>query len=213
MLSLFKNIFWRPFFKIKKVLRPWYEAKFVIPPYSEKRAIMVEYQQKFNTKCFVETGTFMGDTIAQMEKHFELLYSIELADALAAKAQKRFENVAKVHILHGDSGEKIKEILVELTQPTLFWLDGHYSGEFKVGDEFVKTGKAEINTPILNELSAILKNGLASNIILIDDARLFNGKQDYPSYPELIHFVAQFNIQAHQVTNKRDIIRIVPVTT
>jgi hypothetical protein len=209
MVTLFKNIFWRPFLKLKRGLRPWYEAKFVIPLYSEKRAIMLEYQQKFNLECFVETGTFMGDTVEQMRKHFELLYSIELADALAAKAQQRFEHIPNVHILHGDSGEKIKEILLQLSKPTLFWLDGHYSGEFTVGDEFIKTAKAEINTPILNELAAILKNGLENNVILIDDARLFNGTQDYPSYDELVQFVARFNIQAQQVTKKRDIIRIV----
>jgi hypothetical protein len=211
MLSLFKNILWRPFLKIKRDGYLWYEAKFVIPPYSEKRAIMLGYQKQFNLTCFVETGTFMGDTIEEMRKSFSILYSIELADALAAKAQQRFENVSNVHVLHGDSGEKINEILLQLSKPTLFWLDGHYSGEFTVGDEFVRTAKAEINTPILNELSAILKNGLGENVILIDDARLFNGTQDYPSYTELINFVSRFSIQARQVTKKRDIIRIVPL--
>lgn len=194
---------------IGKILN-WYEGKFIIPPYSEKREIILSYRNKYQTTCFVETGTFMGDTIDVMKNHFELLFSIELADQLAEKAKKRFLGIEKIHILHGNSGEMIKEILPELRGATLFWLDGHFSGEVFIAGEMLKTAKADLNTPILAELESILKHGIGRNVVLIDDARLFNGRKDYPSHSKLVKFLGTFNIQPAQIKIERDIIRITP---
>jgi hypothetical protein len=47
-------------------------------------------------------------------------------------------------------------------------------------DEYIITAKGERNTPIEKELDIILHSSI-SPIILIDDARLFTGKDDYPS--------------------------------
>jgi hypothetical protein len=58
-------------------------------------------------------------------------------------------------------------------QPCLFWLDAHYSAGI--------TAKGEGNTPIEEELKHIFGHECAeNNVILIDDARVFNGSNDYP---------------------------------
>ena len=210
-MGFLKNNLWHPLLRLTGKVSMWYEAKFVIPPYSEKRAVILSYMKKFNSNIFVESGTFMGETVDVMKDYFERLYSVELAPQLAEKAKRRFNGNVKIQILEGNSSEKIKEILPEINSAAIFWLDGHYSGEFYVGDEFVKTAKADLNTPILAELTTILSNGIANNVVLIDDARLFNGTNDYPTYKELIQFLGTFNIAPAQVENKRDIIRIVPL--
>jgi hypothetical protein len=64
----------------------------------------------------------------------------------------------------------------------LFWLDGHYSGGV--------TGIGSLETPIIKELQTIFNHPLSKkHVILIDDARLFNGTRDYPKIEELQVFV------------------------
>jgi len=84
-------------------------------------------------------------------------------------------------IINGDSGEKIQSLLTEINEPCVFWLDGHYSGGI--------TAKAEIDTPIMAELDAIFNHKILNHVILIDDARLFIGENDYPTINALTLYV------------------------
>ena len=115
MIEILKTILWRPVFRLVSKTRTWYSNRFVIPPYSEKRQIILYYKKRFNCNNFVETGTFMGDKIDRMKDHFTSLYSIELSEELAAKADKRFQNYPHITILHGDSGKKLAEIINTLS--------------------------------------------------------------------------------------------------
>lgn len=82
----------------------------------------------------------------------------------------------------GDSSVKLPEILDEISNGSiLFWLDGHYSGE--------NTAVGEKQCSVYEELDAIFNHGITSKYILIDDARCFNGTNDYPSIKELTEFV------------------------
>lgn len=183
-----------------------------IPEYSEKRAIILSYRQKYGSNIFLETGTLFGDTVQALLGQFKKLYSIELSEELAARAKKRFEASPEVTIIQGDSGNEIEKIVKNISEPILFWLDGHYSGDFVHKNELIKTAKGALNTPIERELDVILESGLP-HIILIDDAREFNGKHDYPTIGQLKHILKK-NKKSIQYTLsvERDIIRIVPMT-
>ena len=209
MVEILKIYVWRPLYHIQLLLKRWYENKFIIPPYTEKRKILLGNKTKYHCKTFVESGTFLGETIESLKNDFDFLYSIELAEKLAIKAQQRFINDEHIKIIKGDSGNELKLIISISNPPILFWLDGHYYSSFFVGEEFIETAKGEISTPIIKELEAILFNGLLNNVILIDDARCF-GKGDYPSIKELIKVVEKYGITSKQVSVKRDIIHIVP---
>jgi len=210
MIEFLKRTFWRPIFNLKNTAGKWYEAKFVIPQYSEKRAIILEYKKTYGCDTFVETGTFLGETVEVMRHHFKKVYSIELAEALAIKAQKRFEKNPEVTILQGDSGTKLGEIVPILAPPVLYWLDGHFSGSMYIGDELVETASGDLHSPIIKELECLLAKGIEGNVILIDDARLFVGQGGYPEYNSLVKFLEKFNISPSQISQKRDIIRIIP---
>jgi hypothetical protein len=195
--------------KIKFKLLSYLKKRVHIPTYEFKRSEIERYRKIYDPKVLVETGTFMGDTVEHLKRTFTFVYSIELSEEFAVKAKKKFEDDKNVKIIQGDSGIVLRELVLEIDQPTLFWLDGHYSSEFYFEDQYFKTAKGEKNTPILNELSNILANR-HNHIILIDDARLFIGKDDYPSISELQKLVKNTK---YELTLKNDIIYILPKTT
>jgi hypothetical protein len=211
MKDFLKKIFWRPIFRSASKGRNWFVEKYVIPPYQEKRGIIISYKEKYGCKTFVETGTFLGDTVEKMKNYFEKIISIELSVDLANKAKERFSNDSNITILQGDSGELIEKISNDIIKnPVLYWLDGHYSGSFYIGDEFIQTAEGNSHTPIMLELENILKKK-TKDVILIDDARLFIGKNSYPTYEELIAFLNKLGVSSTRVSKKRDIIRIIPI--
>ncbi|HMI05708.1 MAG TPA: hypothetical protein VK541_24685 [Pedobacter sp.] len=156
------------------------------------------YRDQLKFTVLVETGTYLGDMVEAQKAYFEQVYSVELDETLHKRAVERFKADPGVKILQGDSGVVLKSLLEKLHVPALFWLDGHYSSGI--------TAKSDKNTPILNELEAILGSALYHGI-LIDDARLFVGKDDYPTVDELCDFVKAKD-PARTVTVADDIIRI-----
>lgn len=171
------------------------------PPHFYKAMTIEEYAVKSNINTLIETGTYLGETVEACLPIFKKIISIELAPELFKNAKAKFANTAKVELYEGDSGEVLQNILPNITEPCLFWLDGHYSEGF--------TAKGKLNTPIINELNHIFNHQVKSHIILIDDARCFTGEDDYPSIDELQKIVS--NHDRNLVFSvKDDIIRIHP---
>ncbi|GGG76621.1 hypothetical protein GCM10007415_05560 [Parapedobacter pyrenivorans] len=140
-----------------------------------------KYRQKYDFKIFIETGTYLGDMVEAQRSNFNQIYSIELGESLYQKSTERFKDFPHVKILLGDSSILLEDLLTKtIEQPALFWLDGHYSSGV--------TAKGEKDTPIMEELAAILQSPIHHGI-LIDDARLFTGEADYPSIDELSSFI------------------------
>lgn len=184
-----------------KIIAKWRENGSPVPPPHEiKQLALIEYGKKYNCKTLVETGTFMGDMIEVQRFYFDKLYSIELSHELWMKATKRFRAYKNIEILEGDSGIKLKEIIGKLPSNTLFWLDGHYS--------FGVTAQGDLNCPIYAELDTILSCG-KSHVIIIDDAREFVGREDYPTIEELKKYVENKNMSINFEV-KDDLIRLTP---
>jgi hypothetical protein len=120
---------------------------------------------KWNTETFIETGTHMGDTTANMINEFEKLYSIELSENYASKAMVRFSSDNKVKIIQGDSVDVLNNLSTEVRGNIFFWLDGHWSG----GD----TARGSLDCPLLEEIKIINEKYEGNCIIAIDDVRLF----------------------------------------
>lgn len=165
------------------------------PPHIIKEELIRDYAKTFNTSVLIETGTYLGDMVHAMKKSFSRIISFELDQTLAAQARERFANEHHIEIIQGDSGKLLGEHLATINEPCLFWLDGHYSGGI--------TAKGSLETPIKNELTAILKHPVAGHVILIDDARCFTGENDYPTIDELKRSVAD-----HKFSVEHDVIRI-----
>ena len=197
--------------KVKFRLLLIFQKDMIIPDYEFKRAEISKYIKEYNLKVLVETGTFQGDTVEYFKDMIPQIFSIELSDDFAANAKKRFSSSANVTIIQGDSGDILNHLVKEINQPTIFWLDGHYSSEFYIGDKYFITAKGKLNTPIISELTAILKSDL-SHVILIDDARLFVGRDDYPSVKQMRKFIRRTN-NNYSLNISDDIIYILPNAT
>lgn len=107
--------------------------------------------------------------------------SIELDETLCALARRRFRRHPDVEILWGDSGSLLANVVEQLTEPAVFWLDGHYSGGV--------TADSGGDAPILSELEAVLVSPVA-HLVLVDDARLFDGTNGYPTMDAVSSLVA-----------------------
>jgi len=169
------------------------------PPHIVKEELIRDYAKTFNTSILIETGTYLGDMVHAMKKSFSRVLSFELDDNLAKQAQDRFANDNHIEIIQGDSGKLLGDYLAKINDPCLFWLDGHYSGGI--------TAKGPLETPIKNELTAILSHRVDGHVILIDDARCFTGENDYPTLDELKSFVAERK-PSHKFSLEHDVIRI-----
>jgi len=169
------------------------------PPHLAKQRVVQAFADRYRLEVFVETGTFQGNMVEAVKRWFGEVYSIELSGELYARAARRFSGDAHVHILHGDSGKLLAELVESLTRPTLFWLDGHYSGG--------RTARGDKDTPVSEELEAILRHPVPGHVVLIDDARLFTGRNDYPTLERLEETVLDRHPD-HRFEVDTDIIRI-----
>lgn len=131
------------------------------------KAFLTRLKDISGAKSFVETGTYLGDTVDAVRGMFDRVVSIELSKELMARAKQRFAQHPNVTILNGDSASMLEKGLGSLgAEPALIWLDAHFSG--------IGTSKGHCgNTPILDELEVIERSGRTSDVILIDDARMF----------------------------------------
>ncbi len=140
-------------------------------PHVQKRRQLLNFQEKYQLSTLVETGTYFGAMVEAMKSRFARVYSIEYSPELFAKAKERFAQDANVKLLQGDSAVCLKEIMPQLSSPAVFWLDAHFSGGV--------TAKADLETPIVEEIRTILSDG-KDHVLVIDDARCFDGTHDYP---------------------------------
>ena len=136
-------------------------------------------------RVFIETGTYKGDTVAEMKPVFGSVISIEIDNALYLKARSRFERDANVSIRQGDCVSELPAILDGLKEPAVFWLDGHYSGG--------GTGKGVVEDPILISLEQISAHSVKGHAIFIDDARTFDGREGRPELHEVLAKLKQIN--------------------
>lgn len=186
----------------KRQLKLW-EARGrpVPPPAPVKHRAMRAYAEQFGLKVFIESGTYYGDTVEAVKPLFEQVYSIELSRDLHERAKKRFRSDRNVHLILGDSGERIGALMKDVDRPALFWLDGHYSGG--------ETARGECDTPIYEELAHILKAPDLGHVILIDDAHCFGNDPGYPTLDDLVEYVHTFRSDV-AIAVEDDSIRITP---
>jgi hypothetical protein len=180
----------------------WHHAGWELPlPNLLKRSILVRYARLHQLTALVETGTYLGDTPWALRKTFAEIHTIELSPVLGRLAKERFRRLAHIRVHEGDSATLLPELLNDLKRPTLFWLDGHFSGGI--------TTQGETNTPICDEVLAIAKRCAVRFVVLVDDARSFGLE---PGYPSLDQFTKQVTawLPGAAISIENDIIAIVP---
>lgn len=116
----------------------------------------------------VETGTYMGDTVRNMQPYFREFHTIEISMNLYKHFLATHPNYGNVKAHYGDSSVKIPELLKSFgeSDKCVFWLDGHFSHGC--------TSKGDKDVPLLEECKAIDELYKPDEgLILVDDLRLF----------------------------------------
>ena len=198
LYHIVRNIYLR-YWQIKEFNNWEKNGKSAPSPHLVKQIEIVECSKKNNSKILVETGTYYGDMVEAMKKKFDKIYTIELSDQLFQMAKNRFKHQNNIEIFQGNSAILLHDIIKNINEPAIFWLDGHYSSGI--------TAKGEKETPIKEELFIILNSNKLNHIILIDDARSFGTQLDYPTIDELSKFIFEFSPEAC-ISVKDDIIRV-----
>jgi len=147
------------------------------PPHVVKQLTILRHQRRRDFGTFVETGTFTGEMVDAVRRHFRRIISIEMAPEIYDRARTRFAGDSHVELLLGDSAVVLPRVLEQIQEPALFWLDGHFMG----GD----TARGRDDSPVQVEITALLAHPVRRHLVLIDDARLFDGSGGYPTISDL----------------------------
>jgi len=139
-----------------------YSSLFIMPSLTIDEVLRFS---KWKSNVFIETGTYLGETISNVVNNFDRVYSIELSSNYAQKAIEKFKNNAKVKIIQGDSSVVIGDLADKVNDSVFFWLDGHWSS----GD----TARGNLDCPLLEEVKQINNKYKNKCILAIDDVRLF----------------------------------------
>ena len=117
-----------------------------------------------NYPCFIETGTYNGETIFSVEQYFNKVYTIEFSETLYNRTRSKYTG-SKINFMLGDSSIVFETLLPTIEDKCIFFLDGHWS--------HCDTARSAKDCPLEEEITHI--NNLFKNeaIIIIDDFRLF----------------------------------------
>ena len=120
-----------------------------------------------NFRRFVETGTFLGQTVVALAAHFDELHTIELDnDCYEAAKLASWKAVRPVHFHLGHSALVLEKILPGLAGPAVFYLDAHYSGSVTAG--------RFLEVPLLEELVVLDRCFSHAGLVVVDDMDLFS---------------------------------------
>jgi len=198
---------WRRDWRFRRLsrsqIRDWRAHGCPLPaPDLVKYDVLRDYGRRYHTSVLIETGTFYGNAIFTLRRDFSEIHSIELAPALHELNLRELGHLSHIHLHFGDSAEVLPCLLRDLREPALFWLDGHFcAGPSARGASY---------TPVSIELDQLLRRPANRHVVLIDDARLFVGRDSYPSIAELREMVHRHRPDAKFGVDL-DIIRIAPV--
>tara|TARA_B100001094_G_scaffold113587_1_gene109556 strand:- start:791 stop:1345 length:555 start_codon:yes stop_codon:yes gene_type:complete len=127
-----------------------------------------------NFNVFLETGTYLGETVEELQPYFLNIHTIEISEYLFNRYKQEHNDYDNVTIHLGDSSYEIPNVLKELNKDdnTIFWLDGHFSSGM--------TSKGNKDCPLIEEcksIDTVYKSNEA--IILIDDYTLFGTTDEH----------------------------------
>ncbi len=169
------------------------------PPHL-KTDLIKKLASEYSINTLIETGTYLGTTAQTVKNNFSRIFTIEINHKLYQRAKRKFRKNPNIYIKQGDSSKILPKVLKKINSPCLFWLDAHYSGGI--------TAKGKLATPIISELQTILNHRIKKHLILIDDARDYKGKDDYPTIYQLKKIIS--NYKYYNLKVELDIIIIYP---
>jgi predicted O-methyltransferase YrrM len=202
--KLLRNL---PFYSAYKALGHypdyWYwklRGQPVRSPHLLKQRAVREYARRYGLRTMIETGTYYGEMVAAVRDDFDCIYSIEFDPELARRASRRFASDSRIHIVEGDSQKVLPELLKSISEPALFWLDAGYWG-------WVNLARDPERLSV--EVEAALSHAVRGHVVLMDDARMLDGRNGAPTFEQLRERITA-RFPGCRIEVLHDIIRITP---
>lgn len=176
--------------------------------FSLPKEIVLEFKKAGGYRNFIETGTFQGGSSFWAAAHFDQVYTIEIDPAISRQTASKPDCPANIEFLVGNSKDVLPQLVQRVTEPSVFWLDGHWCNKSEVGKD--------MECPILDEIKALKTFG--DSVILIDDARAFLGPlpppHDQSQWPRIdtLFLLLKDQFPQNFVTIADDVIYCIPPT-
>ncbi len=171
------------------------------PPERLLERIVSEY----GVGVFIETGTYRGETAAWASRRFRQVITIENFKSTFEETRMKYGHLGNVRFLHGHSALMLPELLREIKEDAVFWLDAHWMGSGSYGEND--------ECPVMDELRA-LNRSEACHFIFIDDARLFLVPPPLPhhmdQWPTIGEVIAELARKDRYTVVEDDVIISVP---
>lgn len=126
----------------------------------------------FGVNVAIETGTFEGEGTFFLAKRFPRVITIEILPEYIDKV-KNISTHSNIEYILGDSRDILPNVLENLNESAIFWLDAH--------NTFQYFGSTEDDCPLLEELDAIfdhIEKHYNQHFIFIDDLNSFLPKEE-----------------------------------
>jgi hypothetical protein len=152
-------------------------------PIAKRRHLLALFREGGHS-VLVESGTYLGGTVAFFVPHARRIITVEIDPSLHQQAKLRFAEHPHVDLRLGDALDVVPAVVGELAEPCLLWLDGHFSGGV--------TGHGQVSEPAVEILGRIGAATPASGTtVVIDDLRRFGRASDAPSLEALLDAARQ----------------------
>jgi Ribosomal RNA adenine dimethylase len=158
--------------------------KFSNPHSYTKFRSIVATRNKVSAKAFIETGTYLGVTTKRCASYFDKVYTIELDQDLAKKAEDFLKPHKNIHVYQGDALNVLPLIFKEDISDILIFLDGHFSGG--------ETACGSMPEPAIEEIKILAQFQHNVSAIIIDDFRLFGTEAGFPSKSSLFKAIEEY---------------------
>lgn len=140
----------------------------------------------YNTRFFVETGTFEGTTtqhaydVLSSDKKTDgnnqitKFWTIELDELYYQKAVERFKLHPRIEVYHKDSIAGLEYLNTQCCDNAIFWLDAHFIGSDGGHCSYDNDNDLKSRLPLEWELK-ILQERITKHkdVIIIDDVRIY----------------------------------------
>ena len=149
---------------------------------------LLNFAEFVSHRTYIETGSCHGGSIIRAQNAgFTLIKSVEVFEDFYIKCTELFKNDPEVFLYLGESREELPNMLDDIFEPAVFFLDAHPAGPNTGGhDDLMEKGdKSEFHQDfILTEELKIILNNNPNHIIIIDDQ---NGENpDNEAYRKMI---------------------------
>lgn len=172
------------------------------------KELVLLLKKLLSARNFIETGTYQGNTANWASGCFDNVDTIEYSEALFGELEKKYGNSNNLHLHFGDSRKILPKLSQKLKEPSIFWLDGHWSGGYTYGEAD--------QCPLIDEIDTIVSTTKPLYALLIDDARLFlspppkpNDIKQWPTIDIIIDHIRKGMVNPYIVVYN-DVIVVVP---